>query len=400
MTEATTAGEIVYCEGWDPAARSVVGPLPADTARRRDAAGEQYAVLITGARPLALFEVCWAAHHVAVWRLDGHGRRDGVLRLRRLPALDGERADRLALLSAEEWRYTEDSAEFDKSVPHGVAEHATDGNESIGSRNGWPLDDVPLGVTRRIRPLPAFGEWARLGRLTEVLGGPVALTTAADPAAAEPVVAPWQPPEPLAPRWLDEMFTPGARFTDDEGPIEVEQRTGPELWLPSGKLIASDPNPWMHEVEPYVDTVEPGKYPVTVAVARFGGERPDTRVAAAKVVISETLVVSWEPALRGGDDPLMLGDGEFFGFGVDAGRVALVDAEIAESYEDTIEDYYDELTELVNEVPEPESGANLITVSSGWGDGAYPMWAGRAADGSLSCFVADFLVLHRAEPAR
>jgi len=400
VTEGTAAGEIVYCEGWDPATQSVVGPLPAEVARGRDAAGEQYAVLITGDRPLALFEVCWAAHHVAVWRLDERGRRDGVLRLRRLPALDGERTDRLALLSAEEWRYTEDSAEFDESVPHATAEHTTDGDGSIGSRNGWPVDAMPLGITRRIRPLPAFGEWARLGRLAEVLGGPVALTTAADPAVAEPVAAPWRPPEPLRPRWLDEMFRPGARFTDDEGLIEVEQRPGPELWLPSGRLIAADPNPWMHEIEPYVDTVEPGKYPVTVAVAHFGGGRPDTRVAAGKIVISEAPVVSWEPALRTGDDPLMLGDGEFFGFAVDAGCVALVDAEIAESYEDTIEDHYDNLTELVNEVPEPESGANLITVSSGWGDGAYPMWAGRAADSSVSCFVADFLVLHRAEPVR
>jgi uncharacterized protein DUF4241 len=399
VTEGTATGEIVYCEGWDPATESVVGPLPAEVARRRDAAGEQYAVLITGPEPLALFEVCWAAHHVAVWRFDDRRRRDAVVRFRRLPALDGERADRLVPFNLTQWRYADDTAEFDDSVPRWAADFTVE-DRHYYTRNHWPEDVRGLEINRRVRPVPAFGEWTRLGRLDEVLGQPTHLTVAADPPATDPVTPPWQPPEPMRPRWLDEMFQPGARFTGDDGPIEVELRTGPELWLPSGKLVAADPDPWMHEMPHYVDVVEPGKYPVTVAVARFGGERPDTRVAAGKVVISETPVVSWEPALRADEDPLMLGDGEFFGIGIDAGCVALVDAEIAESYEDTIEDYYDDLDDLVNEIPEPESGANLITVASGWGDGAYPMWVGRAEDGSVSCFVVDFLVLRAAEPVR
>jgi len=37
-------------------------------------------------------------------------------------------------------------------------------------------------------------------------------------------------------------------------------------------------------------------------------------------------VVAWELALRAGQDPRLLGDGEFYGFGVDAGMACLVAA--------------------------------------------------------------------------
>jgi hypothetical protein len=44
-------------------------------------------------------------------------------------------------------------------------------------------------------------------------------------------------------------------------------------------------------------------------------------------------------------------------------------------------------------VTDPESGANLIASHSGWGDGSYPVWIGRSADGEVACFVADMLLL-------
>ncbi|MGN9813547.1 DUF4241 domain-containing protein [Micromonospora sp. BQ11] len=31
-------------------------------------------------------------------------------------------------------------------------------------------------------------------------------------------------------------------------------------------------------------------------------------------------------------------------------------------------------------------------MTSGWGDGAYPTWIGRDADGTVACFVADMLL--------
>jgi hypothetical protein len=44
-------------------------------------------------------------------------------------------------------------------------------------------------------------------------------------------------------------------------------------------------------------------------------------------------------------------------------------------------------------ITDEESGANLIIVSSGWGDGLYPTFIGYTAEGDVSSFVTDFLVV-------
>jgi hypothetical protein len=42
---------------------------------------------------------------------------------------------------------------------------------------------------------------------------------------------------------------------------------------------------------------------------------------------------------------------------------------------------------------DPETATNLIAFEIGWGDGAYAVWIGRAADGEIACVVADGGVL-------
>jgi hypothetical protein len=49
-------------------------------------------------------------------------------------------------------------------------------------------------------------------------------------------------------------------------------------------------------------------------------------VATARPLVRDEPVVAWELALRAGQDPRLLGDGEFYGFGVDAGMACLVGA--------------------------------------------------------------------------
>jgi hypothetical protein len=124
-------------------------------------------------------------------------------------------------------------------------------------------------------------------------------------------------------------------------------------------------------------------------------------VAAARLTVRDEPVASWELALRPDQDPRLLGDGEFFGFGVDAGMGCFVDAEAAEALagivEETYEDAFEDLlSDQAVEVSDPATGANLIAFPSGWGDGAYPTWIGRTTDGEVACFVADMLVLHGA----
>lgn len=374
--------QIVYCAGWDPATRSIVHPLPAAVARERDAAGEQYAILFMGERPLVLVEISWAAHHAAVWYFDEQGRRDRELVFRRWPG------ERLVLLSARQWVHDPASLEFRADEPewrrpYWRASYEPDGSRTVSSGN-W---DGPGLEVPSVHPVPDFGHW------TPVVGDLGPVTTRPDPADDEPAEPPWHPPLPLRPRQLDDTFEKGARFELDDGAaVTVELTTGGVLRMPSGRLVVGDPDPWLHEVVPFTETVPPGEYPVQLALVRFADSPDHTRVVACALWVSDRPTASWNNAWREGEHPLRLGDGEFFGVGVDAGRVALVDAAVAPAYEDMIEDAYDEMSGWAHELAGP-GDANLITVSSGWGDGSYPVWVGRDADGELTCFVVDFLVL-------
>jgi Protein of unknown function (DUF4241) len=381
--------ELVYCEGWDPAAGSVVRPLPEATARERDAAGDQYAFLLVGDRPLALVEVCWAARHAAAWRFDEQGRRDRLLELRRWP--DG----RLRLRAARQWAYNPATPEFHRDEPrwrasYWSATYDRDGKPHESSAN-WSGAGPGFETSWAV---PEFGEWSPV--VGELLGEPVTTRLAADPhpVADPPMAAPWRPPVPLRPVHLEETFEPGTRFALDGGEVTVELVPGGELALPSGRLIVADPDPWMTEVAQFADVVAPGIYPVRLSVVRFADDPEHARVAAAAVVVSGSPTVSWDTAWRTGEEELLLGDGEFFGVGVDGGRVALVDASAAAVHADAVEEHYDGMTGFANEIPSP--GANLISVEAGWGDGSYPVWVGRDAGGRVTRFVVDFLVLAHA----
>ncbi|MEU4153705.1 DUF4241 domain-containing protein [Streptomyces sp. NPDC026659] len=215
---------------------------------------------------------------------------------------------------------------------------------------------------------------------------------------------------PMSARDHTWLFTPGSSFTYEAsgsvGVIHVVD--GGELSLPTGRVIACDPFVYLGsgDIEPFTVTVEPGRYRVETAVAtltRPGEEPSDTphhRVAAARLVIRDEPAADWELALLPDQDPAELGDDEFYGYGVDAGTGCFYDASADGAFPECEGDegpLWDALEDgkwapRPHRITSTEGGHDLIAFTSGWGDGAYPTWIGRNADGEVTCFLTDFFV--------
>ncbi|MFF2773625.1 DUF4241 domain-containing protein [Streptomyces sp. NPDC058052] len=193
-------------------------------------------------------------------------------------------------------------------------------------------------------------------------------------------------------------FTPGAVVpTEDRRDVVFGVREVGELDLPSGRLVACDPIVHLchddERPEPFAVTVPPGRYRVQTAEATFTYPVDHTVNAAARLVIRDTPVVRWEPALVPGEaEP---GD-DSFGFGVDAGAGCFLDTDAHHSFPGTDDDSGVVWEGLDADTPGPtafvaegENGHTIAVFASGWGDGLYPTWVGRDADGEAACFVVD-----------
>ncbi|MFE0130557.1 DUF4241 domain-containing protein [Streptomyces sp. NPDC059037] len=390
--------DVVYGEGWDAVRRAVVGQLSPEAAAARDASGAQYAVILRGpgaAQPVVL-HVAWAQHYLGAWEYDEQGRRVREVDLRRIEP------GRLFLNHTAQWRYeSPDMAEFADDAGSVTMDLRPDGRgwtreQPKGAKGALMQEGVELPPEQCWFPAPEFGDWAALSEAVDfssVGGGPFrpgVLGEAEDERV--PLAAPqpnWQPPRGARPRHLEEMFTEGARFllpseyvsygdpvpaAEREVVVRVRER-GP-LELPTGELVVRDPS-WgsgsAAAYKPYTVSVRPGSYRVEIAEAMSMATSMAMCVVGVRLVVSEQPTTSWELAVVGEQDVRLLRDGQYYGFGVDAGIGALADASVA------------------------ATGANMVTFSSGMGDGSYPVWIGRDADGEVTCFVADMQILCDAE---
>jgi hypothetical protein len=209
---------------------------------------------------------------------------------------------------------------------------------------------------------------------------------------------------PLTPD-LDRLLIPGARFTDEHGEYLVEAHPVDDIVLPTGRVVGCDPLV-CPEAEPFTVGVAPGRYPARawVAVVLRDGDEADRRVAALELVVRDEPVVRWEMALVDDQDPATLDDDGFFGYGVDSGTGTLADPTALAALEswdsERVEDVFipaqlpaGPVPSLIAAVTDEASGANVVTVTSGWGDGGYATWIGRTADGEVASFVTDFTVV-------
>ncbi|MBQ1015515.1 DUF4241 domain-containing protein, partial [Micromonospora sp. M51] len=204
---------------------------------------------------------------------------------------------------------------------------------------------------------------------------------------------------------LDRLLTPGARFTDEHGGYLIEVQPVGDIVLPTGRVVGCDPLV-CPEAEPFTVTVPPGRYPARawVAVVLREDAEVDRRVAALELVVSAEPTVRWEPAVAGDQDVATLGADDYFGYGVDAGVGTFADPSalaVLEGWDsDRVEEVFipaelpsSPVPGLISAVVDEVSGANVVTVASGWGDGCYGTWIGRAADGRVTSFVTDFMVV-------
>lgn len=208
---------------------------------------------------------------------------------------------------------------------------------------------------------------------------------------------------------FDLIFRQGTVFGwPDETTSYVDVISAGELSLPSGRVIVRDPASWLFDMseELPVAEVHAGQYPVTLSISHKDKPLspkippPIRSVAAAQIVVSDVQVTSWEIATPQGHDLAELGKDEIFGFGVDSGQGCFMDADglgfLKELQEEEVR--LDRATEQILEsrfamVSDDAASANIVIFQCGMGDGFYPVWLGRAADGSVARIVADLEVL-------
>lgn len=113
------------------------------------------------------------------------------------------------------------------------------------------------------------------------------------------------------------------KYGDDDPGADavVEVRDAGRLHLPTGWLVACEPL-WVAGLDPFEAafsvTVPPGRYPVTVSLARFeepGDPKipPQRRGAAARLTVRDEPVARWQPAVRPDHDPAAVRAGQVDG---------------------------------------------------------------------------------------
>ncbi|MET9774624.1 DUF4241 domain-containing protein [Streptomyces sp. NPDC006367] len=374
-------------------------PLPRAVAARRHAAGTDYAVLLSAReRPLALVEY-WPRRMWRMYLFDDRSWRVQMIDLKPhgTGMLLAHRSTRWQFSSEQEyvsgkWEVQETTTVSADGQVEVRSESAGPGGASAeplhartSGPSSVPVRRFPAPVESFLCPVPEFGDWQVFVPFLAQQGHePAAAVVLSDVSADEGS-------GPLRATGIEQLFGPGACDTPD-GPAVVEPVDAGRLRITSGQLVVSDPG-WIGET-PRTVAVPPGEFPVTLSLLRTAR---GAGVAAARVTFLDIPPREWEMALRPDEDPGLLGEGRFYGVGVDTGTAAFMDATRTVSEDRLDEDLFMPLdsrfsVDLPGTGPEP----NLIAFRAGRGDGTYPVWIGRTDDGQVACVVVDFQ-LHSAD---
>lgn len=170
-----------------------------------------------------------------------------------------------------------------------------------------------------------------------------------------------------------------------------------DLSLPTGKLVACDPFV-CPETLPFSRSFPQGTFPVLLSIAEDGG---DQRVAFATIRFNNNEPVQWQMLTVGDQDLSILKEGEFFGYGVDAGTGCFMDSAAALLLDKQMREDENTFAAIDAEMEKTYrhtwswanmniGDGNLVAFSSGFGDGVYGSYAGLDADGEICVVVTDF----------
>ncbi len=175
--------------------------------------------------------------------------------------------------------------------------------------------------------------------------------------------------------------------------------------FPTGTVFACDPLIELEDCLPFLQTIPAGTYPMQICVVP--SEKYGDRYACVKVMVSGQKPVRYELGMTGIENlDEELSDGDYFGFGVDAGMGCIADTQTQAAFkaywakrlaEDSdIDPYNDLFCDLLEENAKvhpkyqldhgdwlnwtvPDTDCSLPIFSSGWGDGYYPVYFGYDA---------------------
>jgi len=221
-------------------------------------------------------------------------------------------------------------------------------------------------------------------------------------AACSPRPAPVvkEAPPPVVPRAgpvFDEAFADGFEATVGGTRYRFRAQAAGDIVLTSGRLVACDVI--VSCGGPFTGSVPVGAFPLRFAIATRGG---DERIALARIDFAPGAIARWELAVIEGQDVATLKKGEFFGYGVDSGTGAFMDADALRAFEaerDRVGEAFD--TRLFAEMDKtyrhtrswhlhPTPKGTVALFSSGYGDGTYATYKAYDTNGTLVAVITDF----------
>lgn len=187
--------------------------------------------------------------------------------------------------------------------------------------------------------------------------------------------------------------------------------------FPTGEIIVCDPLVSLDRtITPYFTKVPQGIFPLTAAIVEV--EQDHYRYAAVKVHFNENPADHLVMALQGDEDIEDIEEGDFFGFGVDAGLGTIVDIKTRDAYCDFIEkwkkenpegntynDFFkEEFEKSYEKHPQfqreggdwinftiPGTELSIPMFQSGFGDGVYPVYFAYDKNNNICQMIIEFI---------